>query len=155
MQFMKERNPTSVKCDYRMSQAGHLQDRANKVHKGKNLNIRFQVNSSKMKFVTIGHIQAVSNLQMHIDAVHEGNNSYKSQMCDNRIFQARSLWDHVDTVHKGKKLVRYQVCDYRSTTNSNLQMHIVVVHEGNKIYKSQMCDYRTSQAEHLWDHIDK
>ena len=53
--------------------------------------------------------------QKGVALVHEGNKSFKSEVCDYNWFQKGPLKQHVERVHDGNKTLKFEVGDHRSS----------------------------------------
>ena len=68
-----------------------------------------------------------SNLNRHVESVHEGNKPFKCDFCVYSCTQRNKLNIHVDSVHDGKKPFKCVICDYRSSTKQTIKRHVLSV----------------------------
>ena len=94
-----------------------------------------------------------SNLNNHIEVVHEGCKKYKCDKCEKVFGRSNSLQIHTETVHEGLKRHKCLECGKTFGQAGNLQTHIESVHEGLKKYKCDQCGKTFGQAGNLQRHM--
>ena len=81
-----------------------------------------------------------SDLQTHIETVHEDQKQIKSiqqeklkeyhcTLCKKRLSSLKSLKRHVKTIHEGRKDHKCKICNTEFSNNRNLQKHLQLAHK--------------------------
>ena len=74
-----------------------------------------------------------SSSQKIFAVIHEGNKSYKCEICNISFSRKGNLKRHTIIVHKeGKKQFKCDVCADEFKQKSNLNKHRLAIHEGNR-----------------------
>ena len=77
----------------------------------------------------------LSQLNSHIEAVHEGLKPFACTLCDSKFSYRNKLQRHVVTVHEGKKPYLCSTCGTGFRDQNDLNRHIERIHEGLKLSK--------------------
>ena len=71
-----------------------------------------------------------SDLNKHVESVHEESKPFKCKICDYKSATKGNLKRHIESVHEGIKPFKYTICDFKASEKRNLSKHIESVHEG-------------------------
>jgi hypothetical protein len=96
-----------------------------------------------------------SDLQLHIDAVHENYRDHDCEHCSHTFARIGDLNVHVQTVHDNH---REHVCEHCQRTfgrKSSLKIHIETVHQHNKDHICDHCQRAFGHRHSLKMHIAK
>lgn len=81
-----------------------------------------------------------SNLNKHIEAVHENLKKFQCDQCEKSFSRGFILKKHQETVHEGLKKYECDLCEKSFGQTSNLKQHIEAVHKGLRKFKCDKCE---------------
>ena len=70
------------------------------------------------------HIEAVHDLNEHIESVLEGKKPFECNCCDSDVIIQADLDNQERSVHEGKKSLKCSVCDAYFNVENDLKSHI-------------------------------
>ena len=81
-------------------------------------------------------------------AVHDGNKTFKCEICDYSSSYKGSLTKHIASGYNAKKSFKCDICDHSFSTKGNLKKHIGKVHESKKPFTCHLfCNQTYSQKK--------
>ena len=75
----------------------------------------------------------------------KGKRKFDCNICGKDFKQNSNLERHIDTVHEGKKSHVCSICNVNFATERSLKIHKSSIHEGKKPYKCSICKASFSQ----------
>ena len=78
-----------------------------------------------------------SNLNRHIESVHEGKKSFKCNVYDTAFSEKSTLNGHIESVHDRKKPFQCNICD--SCFSKNMNRHILNQFTKERTLSNVMC----------------
>ena len=91
-----------------------------------------------------------STEKRHFVSVHQGEKSFKCDICDYSCSQKSTM---LHQFMKGKKPLKCEICDYSCSQKNIMKTHVVSVHEGKKPFKCNICDHSFSKKQNLNTHV--
>ena len=157
-------------CEMSYTQFHSLKSHSKNIHKVLKMksHLQYKINSCDKNFTKFNNLKPIycklckktflesRSLKLHIQDVHEGENSFKDvkcHFCKKEYCSEQSLKMHIKNVHEKRKDFQCKYCRKYFDQLGNLQTHIKTVHEGHKDYKCQFCSKAFTQLGNLQTHI--